>query len=273
MSGHERGTAVQGNNETASVEHIGVIDDAGTAVRVPPHRSVDGRAALRLTKITAGIGAAAFSFVILYTAATADPPSPPNPLPTDQASTIAQCDEVLAAPAIRGNDPTKWAENQKTYETQVGYSLEQCTVAAAPVAGAIIEPVTACEAIGGRPTTWPEEEYPTLLRERPPLPDGQSILAVTNLEKRTTTEVGITFPSSLIELCGPATWTYQHAGQTRTQAIPANEDLGMLPEGQHFVYRPTPEGGLELLGIENPNGYLLPLPDQNHQPTPPVNNQ
>ena len=235
------------------VEDIGSLNDSGDLLPVgrPQQQAPSGTD--RRGTIAAGAGIVAFGYILLYTALTSSPPVPVVPEP-----------EVIQSvpPSVKCEELTFFvADNQHYENVEVEPPLGACTVAARPPAGAAINPVSACDAVGGHVTAWREGEYPTLLEQRPALPSGQRILTTTDAESQTVMELGIVMPNQTFALCGPVEWRYEHDGQQLTQQIPADADLGELPEGRYYAYERTTEGSLELRGVGNRHYYVEPLPE------------
>ncbi|WP_165968778.1 hypothetical protein [Arthrobacter crusticola] len=215
----------------------------------PPAVSRGGSLPYPRSTLAAVAGIAAFGYCILYTAATS---SLPLETPPDQVQSVSQpvC-EVMNGP---GMQPSKEV------------SLGACTQGSGQEAdGAPVRPVSACEAIGGRPQPpRPLTDDGTRVPATgTPLPAGQSVYArVDNAEGTpgTITEVGIMYRDGTIAVCGPLEWSYAHAGQTLTQHLPSDESLGALAEGESYAYKLTPAGTLELAGLRHPDGTIAPLP-------------
>ncbi|MDN4609604.1 hypothetical protein [Arthrobacter burdickii] len=201
-----------------------------------------------------GAGVAIFGYAVLYTAITASPPSlaTTEPVAAQPSPSHVRCSELI---------PAVWEADQQLHESSTGQLLGQCTVAGRPPRGAAIEPVSACDAIGGHVTAWKEGDYPTLIENRPPLPTGQQILTVTDKDMQLVMELGIVYPNQTFALCGPLEWTYQHVGEPISQHIPSDAELGKLPEGRYYAYERTPKGNLELIGVGNRHNYVEPLPE------------
>ncbi|WP_159618776.1 hypothetical protein [Arthrobacter zhaoguopingii] len=131
--------------------------------------------------------------------------------------------------------------------------------------GAATHPVSACEAIGGRPQpprplTGDAAAVPVTGTALPP---GQTVyVRIDNPEgaPATMTEVGIMHRDGTVAVCGPLEWTNVHAGQTLTQHLPSDESLGALAEGESYAYKLTPAGTLELAGLRHLDGTIVPLP-------------
>lgn len=235
------------------VEDIGSLNDSGDF-------SPDGRpqqpapsSPYRKGTAAAAAGIVAFGYIVLYTALTSSPPVPvvPEPEVIQSVPSSVKCEELTFFVA----------DNQHYENVKVEPPLGACTVAARPPAGAVIDPVSACEAVGGHVTAWHEGDYPTLLEQRPALPNGQRILTTTDAESQTVMELGIVMPNQTFSLCGPLEWRYEHDGQQLTQQIPADADLGELPKGRYYAYERTTEGNLKLRGVGNRHYYIEPLPE------------
>lgn len=242
-------------DEATPIEDIGSRDDGGGLPAEPQPEGTIGPRPYRRGTIAAATGVALFGYAVMYTAITASPPSPAT---TESASVQSapshiQCTELITA---------LWEADQQLHESSTGQLLGQCTVAGRPPRGAAVEPVSACDAIGGHVTAWKEGEYPTLIESRPPLPAGQHILTVTDKGTQVVMELGIVYPNQTFALCGPVEWAYQQAGEPIVQHIPSDAELGELPRGRYYAYERTPEGNLELLGIGNRHSYVEPLPEE-----------
>jgi hypothetical protein len=194
-------------------------------------------------------GLAAFGYCVLYTAATS---SLPVQAPSDQAQPIAQpiC-KVVGNPGM---------------ELSPEVALGSCAPTGGyPANAGLVQPVSACEAIGGRPQAARPlaEDAAPVPAAGTPLPAGQSVyVRIDNPEgsPATVTEVGISHRDGTVSVCGPLEWTYVHAGLTLTQHIPSDDSLGKLAGGESYAYKTTPAGTLELAGVRHLDGTIVPLP-------------
>ncbi len=237
-------------SDCGAAGHSGAVGggEGPPAVRVP-HRW--GPSPYPRSTLAALAGVAAFGYCILYTAATS---SLPLGTPPDQVQSVSQpvCD-VVDGP---GMQPSKEV------------SLGACTPGSGQEAGgAATQPVSACDAIGGRPQAPRPltDDSAAVPAAGPTLPAGQSVYArIDNAEgiPATITEVGIRYRDGTVAVCGPLEWSYVHAGQTLTQHLPSDNSLGALAEGESYAYTLTPAGTLELAGLRHPDGTIVPLPAQ-----------